>query len=171
MQQDRSVCAFELSAPLNETLRFINPPWQRKWMLANQTARPSPTWTNAWAKTSKYMQTHAIQILLHDIFQNCLALFFPSCTHMFMHCFHFFSFFLLIQKSITPWIIIQLTWDFLHNDLHDVFYFLMIFPEFVLGWIFNLPRVCSCICYLVPCFPFWLWNDDGWSNECENWHA
>ena len=82
-----------------------------------------------------------------------------------------FSFFLFIQKFITPKILIQLTWGFLHNDLHDVYYFLMIFPEFVLGWKCLWPRVYVCMSYLVPCLPFSLWNNDGWSNEAENLHA
>ena len=45
------------------------------------------------------------------------------------------------------------------------------FSRFVLGWIFKLPRVCSCMPFLAPCLLFLLWNHDAWSNEHENWHA
>ena len=60
--------------------------------------------------------------------------FYFHLPHMFMYYFimHFLIF-LSIKKVITQKICIQITWNFLHNDLHDVYYFMDIFPEFVLG--------------------------------------
>ena len=77
-----------------------------------------------------------------------------------------FLIFLSIKKFITPKILIQITWNFFHDVPCNVYYFMMIFPEFVLSWNFKLPRVCSCV-HFVHVLPNQLWNDDAISNDFE----
>ena len=84
----------------------------------------------------------------------CLAFaFLVHLPSMFMYAISCdFLFFPFIQKFITSWIIVQMRWGFLHDVPHDVYYFMMIFPEIVHAWIFILPRECSYMCFLdMPC--------------------
>jgi hypothetical protein len=87
-------------------------------------------------------------------FLICMLLCSPCLVHHFL-------FSLLIRKFISQWWFVQFTWDFLCHDPCHVYYFMVIFPEFVHVWIFILASECSYMCFVAQCLLFWLWNDDA----------
>lgn len=77
------------------------------------------------------------------------SMFYHAISSMLSSCFFIFH---PIQKFITPWILIQMRWGFLHDVHHDLYYFLMIFPEIMHAWILMLLRDCVYMCFLdMPC--------------------
>ena len=92
----------------------------------NETAR--------FIKLSAIFKSSLGSIPSQSISHICFCIFSHLCYTWSCYFIHAFLFFFFLKKFITQKILIQFTWGFLHNDLHDVFYFLSIFPEFVLGW-------------------------------------
>ena len=92
---------------LNEMARFI------KWAL-NSNCSPVRAWTKA---------------LSHLAF----CIFFNYALHVHVHFIHHFYFFIHIKKFITLKLMVQFTLNFLCNVPCDVYFFMDIFPEFVLG--------------------------------------
>jgi len=55
-----------------------------------------------------------------------------------------------LTKIISHSFQLQKSWNFLHHVLLNVYYFIMIFAEFLVGWIFNGSRFLVMYAYLIP---------------------
>jgi hypothetical protein len=69
-----------------------------------------------------------------------------------------------LTKFITSSIQFQISWNFLHHVLFDVYYFIMIFNDFLDGWILNGIRFLDMYAHFVPfANPFVKW---WWCIQC-----
>jgi hypothetical protein len=70
--------------------------------------------------------------------------------HSMFFCSFYSNWLLKLPKFITRAIQFQNSWNFFHNVHMNVYYFIMIFIEFLVGWIFNGFRFLVMYAYLIP---------------------
>ena len=126
-----SICmCFYVAAHVLVHLAFT---WHNDWLRLISTAT-SFKWNGAFHLLSAPgSNPYSVRFRVQAFFQLGHLHIISFHLSMFMLLHHAFLIFLFTKKSITPWIIIQITWDFLHIVPYHVYLFMDIFPEFVLG--------------------------------------
>ena len=96
-----------------------------------------PCWNSAFCLMRRVFTTLPLVNLVWPPFHVMLLMLLQFVHHLSKFIFHSFQ----LQKS----------WDFLHHVHKNVYYLIMIFTEFLVGWIFNCIRFLNMYAYLIPC--------------------
>ena len=78
----------------------------------------------------------------HGRFDKWLG-YLPKCHFLHINSINFFTLITNLPKFITCSFLIQFEWDFLCCVHHDLYFFIIIFPEFLDEWFLNGLRVCD----------------------------